>query len=76
MAAKCRKGTITFRTKRGAVVSFPGRHGASCGPRKKPSTRHLAKYKKAFATASKRCNKTKQSRKGVQACISHAVKAV
>lgn len=73
---RCKHGIITFKTKRGRVISFKGKHGASCGPRKKPSTRHLSKYKKAFAAASRRCNKTKQSRAGVQACISHAVKAV
>lgn len=73
MAAKCKKGIITINTSRG-VVSFKGRHGSDCGPRKKPSTRHLAKWKKAFASASRKCNKTKQSRKGVQACIGDAVR--
>ena len=70
---KCRSGTITFKSKRGKVISFKGRHGADCGPRKKPSTRHLAPYKQAFAAAARSCSK----RGGVKAfrkCVGAAVR--
>lgn len=73
MAKACRSGIITFRTSRGRVVSFKGRHGASCGPRKKPSTRHLAPYKKAFATASRKCFKANRNPRGARACIATAM---
>lgn len=53
--ASCRAGIVRFKTKRGKVVQFRGKTGAGCAPRKKPSTRHLAKYKSALAKASRSC---------------------
>lgn len=51
----CTRGTIKFKTKRGKVVTFSGRSGLSCGPRKKPSTAHLRHYKSSFKAAAKHC---------------------
>jgi hypothetical protein len=51
----CRTGIVRFKTKRGKVISFRGKTGAGCSPRKKPSTRHLAPYKRALAKASRAC---------------------
>lgn len=70
---RCRSGTITFKSKRGKVISFKGRHGADCGPRKKPSTRHLSVYKKAFARAAKSCSK-RGGMKAFRKCIGTAVR--
>lgn len=63
----CSVGTISFRTKRGKRIEFRGRSGTSCGPRKKPSTRHLAVFKKAFKAAAKKCHQS--SRKARNACV-------
>ena len=54
-SSSCRTGIVRFKTKRGKVVSFRGKTGAGCAPRKKPSTRHLARYKSALAKASRAC---------------------
>jgi len=51
----CRTGIVRFKTKRGKVVSFHGKTGAGCSPRKKPSTRHLSRYKSALAKAARAC---------------------
>lgn len=51
----CRTGIVRFKTKRGKVVSFHGKTGANCAPRKKPSTRHLAPYKRKLAAAARAC---------------------
>lgn len=51
----CRAGIVSFETSRGKKISFRGKTGAGCAPRKKPSTRHLAPYKRALATASRAC---------------------
>lgn len=51
----CRTGIVRFKTKRGKVVSFHGKTGAGCAPRKKPSTRHLAPYKRKLAAAARAC---------------------
>lgn len=51
----CRTGIVRFKTKRGKVVSFRGKTGANCAPRKKPSTRHLAPYKRKLAAAARAC---------------------
>lgn len=72
---KCRAGTITFKSKRGKVISFKGHHGADCGPRKKPSTRHLSVYKKAFATAAKSCKRKGGGVKAFRRCVGAAVRA-
>lgn len=53
--ASCRAGIVRFKTKRGKVVQFRGKTGPGCAPRKKPSTRHLARYKSALAKASRAC---------------------
>jgi hypothetical protein len=53
--ASCRVGTISFRTRRGKLIEFRGKKGPGCPPRKKPSTRHLAVYKRKLADAAKMC---------------------
>jgi hypothetical protein len=65
----CRKGTIHFRTKRGKHVVFKGKHGKGCSPRKKPSTRHLAKYKTAMAKAARACKGRKG--KSFRTCVAN-----
>lgn len=55
MAKKCKAGLVRFKTKRGKTVSFKGHVGSDCGPRPKPSTRHLAPYKAAMRRAAKGC---------------------
>jgi len=60
--AGCSSTTIKFKTKRGKMISFKGRSGASCGPRKKPSTAHLRHWKSAMRSAAKHCKgKPKQA---------------
>jgi hypothetical protein len=51
----CHSGIVRFKTKRGKVVSFRGKTGAGCSPRRAPSTRHLAPYKKKLAAAARAC---------------------
>lgn len=51
----CHAGIVKFKTKRGKVISFRGKTGPSCGPRKKPKTGHLAPYKRKMAAAAKSC---------------------
>lgn len=53
--AACHITTIKFKTKRGKVISFKGHQGASCGPRKKPSTKHLKHWQLAMKAAAKHC---------------------
>jgi len=67
-SSACRTGIVRFKTKRGKVVSFHGKTGAGCAPRKKPSTRHLARYKSALAKASRAC-KGKRGRT-FRSCVS------
>lgn len=54
-SASCRAGVVRFKTKRGKVVQFRGKTGPGCAPRKKPSTRHLAPYKRKLAAAARAC---------------------
>jgi len=63
----CRTGIVRFKTKRGKVVSFHGKTGASCSPRKKPSTRHLAPYKRKLAAAARACKG--KSAKAFRSCV-------
>lgn len=53
--AACRVTTVRFKTRRGRVVEFRGKKGPGCPPRRKPSTRHLAPYKRALAAAARAC---------------------
>jgi hypothetical protein len=53
--ARCRVETVSFRTTRGKLVEFRAKKGPDCPPRKKPSTRHLATYKRKLADAAKMC---------------------
>ncbi len=53
--AGCARNLISFTTKRGKQVSFPGKAGKSCGPRPRPKTGHLRHYKSAFKSAAKHC---------------------
>jgi hypothetical protein len=72
--AGCKRATITFKTKRGRTVSFPGRTGTDCGPRKKPSTRHLREYKVAMGLAAREC----KGRKGgaFRNCVAGNIKSL
>ncbi len=63
----CRVATISFETRRGREVSFRGHKGASCAPRKKPSTKHLRHYKNILKTAAKHCKG--KSRGAFRACM-------
>lgn len=75
MAKGCKRKTISFRA-HGKTVSFMGRQGSACGPRKKPSTRHLGPYKKVFKAASKSCSKRyKPFTKPFGRCVRDAFRA-
>jgi hypothetical protein len=67
----CRTGTVRFKTKRGKVVTFHGKSGPGCGPRKKSSTRHLAPYKSAMSRAAKACKGLKKNQ--FQSCVASAM---
>lgn len=55
-AAGCTRKKITIKSKRGKVIAtFMGRQGKACGPRPKPKTGHLRRYKEAMRTAAKSC---------------------
>jgi hypothetical protein len=69
----CRTGTVRFKTKRGKVVTFHGKTGPGCGPRKKASTRHLAPYKSALARAAKGCKGLKKNQ--FQSCVASAMRS-
>jgi hypothetical protein len=70
-SGSCHTGTVRFKTKRGKVVSFHGKTGPGCGPRKKASTRHLAPYKSALARAAKSCKGLKKNQ--FQSCVASAM---
>jgi hypothetical protein len=71
-AGSCGKRIIHFRTKRGKVVQFRGKSGPGCGPRPKPSTRHLAPYKRAMSKAARACKGSKNFRRCVANRMKHA----
>lgn len=74
--ANCTRKTIRFRTKRGKTISFTGRTGAGCGPRRKPSTGHLRLYKGIFKDASKSCQRRyKPFTKSFGRCMKDAFRA-
>lgn len=76
MAAKCKRGTIRFKTKRGKTIQFMGRKGSDCGPRKKPSTGHLREFKSAMKSAAPGCKrKAKGSVAVYRRCIGNAIKS-
>jgi len=53
---KCSKKKIVIRGKRGGIkAEFIGHSGPGCPPRKKPSTRHLSRFKATFARQAKAC---------------------
>lgn len=81
----CKQTTISFRTARGRKVSFKGRTGPTCGPRSKPSTRHLRVWKDAMKDAASDCaidarGKAKKgksfNRKAYTSCLKDALKQV
>jgi len=76
MAAKCKRTTIKFKTKRGRTVAFTGHEGSGCAPRKKPSTRHLAPWKAVMKKASPQCAKSFKPGKQRQRCVKDALKSV
>lgn len=51
----CHAGVVSFKTRRGKTISFRGHSGAGCPARKKPSTRHLAPFKKEMKSAARKC---------------------
>lgn len=69
--SSCRVGMIRIRTRRGKVVQFRGKTGPGCAPRKKPSTRHLAPYKRKLASAARSCKGL--SKKQFQSCVASAM---
>lgn len=69
--ARCRVGTIRIRTRRGKIVTFKGKTGPGCKPRRKPSTRHLAPYKRAMASAARSCKGL--SKHQFQSCVASAM---
>jgi hypothetical protein len=66
-SSACRTGQVRFKTKRGKVITFKGKTGPGCGPRKKPTTRHLAPYKRKLASAAKSCKGL--SKNQFQSCV-------
>lgn len=65
MATKknCTRKKIQIKSKRGKVIAeFMGHTGAGCGPRPKPSTRHLAPFKKNFALQARACKGNKRGK--------------
>lgn len=74
MAKACKISNIKFKTKRGRVISFRGHSGSDCPPRRKPSTRHLAPWKKAMKIGAEACANSR----GVaarRACVRKFLKA-
>ena len=71
MARKCHKGIVSFKTKRGKTISFRGNVGSGCPARRKPSTRHLAPFKKEMRIAAKKCKG--KSRKAFLVCVANNV---
>lgn len=67
----CSAGIVRFTTKRGKVISFRGHTGAGCPARKKPSTRHLAPFKKEMKAAARKCKG--KSRKAFLSCVANNV---
>lgn len=63
----CKSGTVRFKTRRGKVISFKGKQGPACGPRRKPSTAHLRPFKSMMRKASKSC--AGKSLKPFRACV-------
>ena len=51
----CVKKAIRFKTKRGRVISFTGRHGLDCAPRKFSHT--TPARLRPWAAAMKKCSK-------------------
>jgi hypothetical protein len=51
----CARNLISFTTKRGKRVEFPGHAGKTCGPRPKPKTGHLRHFKTEFGRAARHC---------------------
>lgn len=70
-SVKCHAGVVSFTTKRGKRISFRGHVGAGCPKRRKPSTRHLARFKTDLKSAAKKCKG--KSRKAFLACVSNNV---
>lgn len=68
----CVRKVIRFRTKRGRTISFTGRHGANCKPRK--FSHVLPARLRPYATAMKTCSRKhkgggKSRLRAIGACI-------
>ncbi len=68
----CAVKTVRFKTKHG-VRQFRAHSGTGCGPRKKPSTSHLAPYKRRMRAAAKSCKGLKKRQ--FESCVSSAMHA-
>jgi hypothetical protein len=66
----CAVKTVRFKTKYG-VRQFRARSGSGCGPRRKPSTAHLAPYKRRMRAAAKSCKGLKKRQ--FESCIASAM---
>lgn len=77
-SGSCKRAHVVIWKKRGGrkyqIADFMARKGSSCGPRKKPSTRHLTKYKKAFAAAAKACKRAGKKGTSFGKCIGAKLK--
>lgn len=77
MAAKCHRTVIAFKTKRGKTVHFSGKTGSGCGPRPKPSTRHLAPWKSAMKRAAPQCKRSaKGNVRAYRKCVGQAMHSI
>jgi len=74
--AGCKVSTVRFSTKRGKVITFRGHKGGSCGPRPKPSTGHLRKYKAVMKAEAPGCKRRARGSAAVyRRCIGNAIKS-
>ena len=68
----CTKKVIRFKTKRGRVISFTGRHGLNCAPRFRKGVTPAAL--RPYAAAMKKCaRKFKPGSKAIGKCVKTAV---
>ncbi len=75
MAAKCKRTTIKFKTKRGKTVSFTGKTGSDCPPRKKPSTAHLKAWKAVMKAEAPKCRRKTKNVAAFRRCVGNALKS-
>jgi hypothetical protein len=77
MAARCTRKTIKFKTRRGRTITFTGKSGSACPPRRKPSTAHLRPWKAVMKKASPQCaRRFGGGTKAFGRCMKDALKSV